>query len=105
MVRSPISGNRPVQIWAHPPLKGPSILDESHPHSGILTGLQRVRFKPQYQTDSIKEEKGVGGRRDAWEHAFFKPGDRTPAPWDLKLSKTSSPTPLLCCIFTRSSCF
>ena len=59
------------------PPQGPSILDGSYLHSGILTGLQRVRSKPQYQADSMKAEESVDGRKDACEHAFCKPGDRT----------------------------
>ena len=59
-----------------PPLE-PSILDGSYLHTGILTGLPRIRLKPQYQADSVKEDDCADGRKDSCEHAFCKPGDRT----------------------------
>ena len=54
-----------------------SITDGSFVHSGILTGLPRIRQRPVYQADNIKDNGDVRSAGMECRHAFFKPGDRT----------------------------
>jgi len=65
------------EVGSSLPSQEPSVLDGSYLHTGILTGLPRVRLKPQYQADLVKEDDSADGRKDSCEHAFCKPGDRT----------------------------
>ena len=57
-----------------------SVADGSYLHSGVLSGLPRLRERPVYESDTKKDDeevKDIEGDKAGCRHAFNKPGART----------------------------
>lgn len=56
----------------------PTAVDSSHVHTGVCSGLPKIRERPIYEMDGdMNESKDLEGDKAGCKHNFVKPGART----------------------------